>query len=245
MRHDAPVIDRGVFVWARPGCRSVRAPSAHREDGCASRIGIRAAHAFVAGLQNATVPVDTVSTGWTAREMAMPEDNTRATGRFWCGVAALGLWLGWTASTFAALSGDARSGVPAPGDISASIMARLAAEGMTATAAPIATAYVLAEPACACPAADDAATDAGMQIAALADALATLDIPLVDLRTRPDDPTRSYTVALFDAHGALRYAGPPGFSLGCMRGAIASSATIARLLQGSQAVLVPTLPCSC
>lgn len=171
----------------------------------------------------------------------MPDGTTRATGRFWCGVAALGLWLGWTASTFAALSVEPHLDVTASDDIAASILSRLARAGVAADTAGVATAYVLPDPACACSTDSEATVDT----TALADALAALDMPLVDLRVRADDSSGPYTVALFDAHGALRYAGPPGFSLGCMRGAVASSATIARLLQGSQAVLVPSVPCAC
>jgi hypothetical protein len=177
--------------------------------------------------------------------MAMPEGSTHATGRFWFGMAALGLWLGWTASTFAALSGDTRLDAPATADIATSIIERLAAKGVTVETARVATAYVLSESDCTCSADSTADRETAVDTTALADALHALDVQLVDLRTRADDRSRPYTVALFDAHGALRYAGPPGFSLGCMRGAIASSATIARLLQGSQAVLVPTFPCVC
>ena len=175
----------------------------------------------------------------------MPAGKTHAAGRFWCGIAALGLWLGWTASTFAALSVEPHHDAAATDDIAALIAARLARAGVHAEMMRDATAYVLPDPDCACSAVSATDRGAAVDTTALADALHALDVPLVDLRTGADARTGSYTVALFDAHGALRYAGPPGFSLGCMRGAIASSATIARLLQGSQAVLVPSIPCAC
>ncbi len=151
-------------------------------------------------------------------------------GRFWCGIAALGLWLGWTASSLGALSARADA------HTSAGIAARLAAHGIVADAS---TAYLIPDGACAC---GTAAARADART--LAAALAGLAIPLVDLHPADAPVSRSSTVALFDAERVLRYAGPPRLSLGCLPGEIPSSDTLARLLDG-EPLLIPSASCPC
>lgn len=167
--------------------------------------------------------------------------------RFWLGIAALGFWLGWTATTFGALSAHTRPDPSAMADIPASIAKRLTAAGFEPEPGSAPVVYLLPDRDCACGKgrAADLVQDDMANAVVLAEALATLDIPLHDLRVRPEDHRQSYTVAVFDARRRLRYAGPPSLSLGCVTADIASAPTILRLLHASEPTLVPALPCSC
>ncbi|RXR06650.1 hypothetical protein [Pseudoxanthomonas composti] len=150
----------------------------------------------------------------------------------WIGLALLALWLGWILPSLAALQ---RTPVVAAGLDAAEITLHLRKLGATPGQPGQATAVFLQGGHCRCSTqGDDTALRAALQGQAIQ--VRTQAIPSTAL---------PFALVVFDASGALRYAGPLDIATGCGRQGVPAGPLIASVLASDRPPFLSPAPCPC
>jgi hypothetical protein len=150
----------------------------------------------------------------------------------WIGLALLALWLGWILPSLAALQPRPAA---VPGLDAAEITLRLRRLGAVPGQGGQALAVRLQPQDCRCAVqTDDRALHA---------ALRQQEVRTTALATRGN--TLPFALVVFDAAGALRYAGPLDVATGCGRHGVAAGPIIASVLASTNPPFLSPMPCPC